>query len=161
MEHPTTWRNIWWVSDVDNCRTPWNPNGAPYFDWNFGLVLGYYWVSSNKIEVRFYWGLKQAFPKKKQNNHQLRSSLNLVVLSQEMITIVMKVCNDFRYGQSVQLSSSQSFDLTREFLEKIVGCKSPKGPPGWWEPETHGHGKLLKQMGKHTNHSQVLGSSSN
>ena len=70
-----------------------------------------------KIEVRFYWGLKQAFPKKKQTKPPTsQPPLNLVVLSQEMITIVMKVCNDFRYGQSVQLSSSQSFDLTREFL---------------------------------------------
>ena len=33
----------------------------------------------------------------------------------EMLKIIMNVCKDFRYGQSVQLSSTQNFDLTREF----------------------------------------------
>mmetsp|Transcript_40104 Transcript_40104/g.63041 ORF Transcript_40104/g.63041 Transcript_40104/m.63041 type:complete len:106 (+) Transcript_40104:2-319(+) len=33
----------------------------------------------------------------------------------EMLKIVKDVCNDFNFGQSVQLSSTQKFDLKREF----------------------------------------------
>ena len=33
-----------------------------------------------------------------------------------MLKIVKDVCEDFHFGQSVQLSSSQKFDLKREHL---------------------------------------------
>ena len=55
--------------------------------------------------------------------------MNLVFGSKEMLTVIMHVCEDFRFGQSVQLSSTQNFDLTRELLgfrihaaNVIVGC---------------------------------------
>jgi len=48
----------------------------------------------------------------------------------EMMTIIKNVCKDFRYGQSVQLSSTQSFDLTREFNlhDSIPNSNEKMGP---------------------------------
>eukprot|EP00435_Cladocopium_sp_Y103_P010278 s1997_g2.t1 len=52
------------------------------------------------------------------------------VACEEMLNIVKNVCADFRWGQSVQLSSSQKFDLTREFdfHDCIPNSNDKKGP---------------------------------
>ena len=48
----------------------------------------------------------------------------------EMLTIIMNVCKDHRRGQSVQFSSTQSFDLTREFNlhDSIPNSNEKMGP---------------------------------
>ncbi|CAL1137875.1 unnamed protein product [Cladocopium goreaui] len=48
----------------------------------------------------------------------------------EMLGIVKEVCDDFNWSQNVQLSSSQKFDLTREFNfhDCIPNSNDKKGP---------------------------------
>ena len=117
---------------------------APCFDWNFGLVLEYYWVSS-KNRGPFLLGAKTGLSKKKTKPPTSQPIWIWWVVSGDD-----NDCHEGMQRFSVWAKCT-TFELAELWPHSGVPWRSLNVSllryPGWWEPETNGHGKWLKQMG--------------